>query len=122
LKVLEFIEDMVGAYATANLAVCRAGAMTLAELAMTGVPAVLVPYPYATDDHQTANARAVENRGAAVVIKDSELSPDALLDAVKRCINSPEVLSSMSEAMKSLARPEAASRIAELAFDIARKS
>jgi UDP-N-acetylglucosamine--N-acetylmuramyl-(pentapeptide) pyrophosphoryl-undecaprenol N-acetylglucosamine transferase len=122
LKVLEFIEDMAGAYAVADLAICRAGAMTLAELAMTGVPAVLVPYPYATDDHQTANAKAVEAHGAAVVIKDSEISPETILTSVEHCIESPEVLSSMSAAMKSLARPDAASRIAELALTIARKS
>jgi UDP-N-acetylglucosamine--N-acetylmuramyl-(pentapeptide) pyrophosphoryl-undecaprenol N-acetylglucosamine transferase len=119
LKVLEFIEDMSGAYAISDLALCRAGAMTLAELAMTGVPAVLVPYPFATDDHQTANARAVESHGAALMIKDSDLSPESIFSAVQHCMNSQEVLSSMRAKMKSLARPDAGARIAEIALSLA---
>ncbi len=122
LRVLEFIEDMSGAYAVADLAICRAGAMTLAELTMTGVPAILIPYPFATDDHQTANAKAMESRGAALLIKDSELTPDTVLSAAQSCLKSEEALSSMSEKMKSLAQPDAAARIAEIALSLAVKS
>jgi len=122
LKVLEFIEDMSGAYAVSDIAICRAGAMTLAELAMTGVPAILVPYPFATDDHQTANARSVEAQGAAVLITDSELTAERLVSSVEKCMNLEAVLSSMSMKMKSLARPDAASRIAEIALSLSERS
>ncbi|HEY3294589.1 MAG TPA: undecaprenyldiphospho-muramoylpentapeptide beta-N-acetylglucosaminyltransferase [bacterium] len=121
LKVLEFIDDMPGAYAVSDLAICRAGAMTLAELAMTGVPAVLIPYPFATDDHQTANAKAVETRGAALLIKDADLTSQNVFSAVQHCMSSEEVLSSMSIKMKSLAHPEAASRIADIALSLTEK-
>jgi UDP-N-acetylglucosamine--N-acetylmuramyl-(pentapeptide) pyrophosphoryl-undecaprenol N-acetylglucosamine transferase len=121
LIVLEFIEDMASAYAACDLAVCRAGAMTLAELAMSATPAILIPYPFATDDHQRANAEAVEAQGAAAVIADSALNPDLLMATLKRCTDSPSLLSSMSTRMASLARPEAAARIAEIALSIVRK-
>jgi len=73
-RVLPYCDAMEDAYAVADLAVARAGAMTLAELAATGVPAILVPYPFAAADHQTANARAVEATGAAVVVADADIA------------------------------------------------
>jgi UDP-N-acetylglucosamine--N-acetylmuramyl-(pentapeptide) pyrophosphoryl-undecaprenol N-acetylglucosamine transferase len=118
LLILEFIEDMANAYAIADLAICRAGAMTLAELAVIGVPAILVPYPFATDDHQSANAKSVAEKGGAVCIKDSELSPTLLTSTVRDILESADKLSQMSDGMKSLARPDAATRIAEIALTI----
>lgn len=122
LTTLEFIEDMPSAYAAADLAVCRAGAMTLAELALTGLPAILIPYPFATDDHQTANACAIADRNAAVLIKDAELNPVDLSNTVHRILSAPDTVQTMSAQMKSLARPDAADRIAATAIAIARKS
>ncbi len=122
LKVQNFIEDMPGAYAMADLAICRAGAMTLAELAVAGVPAILVPFPFATDDHQTVNARSVVSVGGAKLIADHDLSPELLRTTVEECIADESILRAMSGAMKSLARPEAALEVADIALRAARRA
>lgn len=101
--VCPFIEDMAAAYALADLVICRAGALTLAELATVGLPAVLVPFPHATDDHQTANARAFERGGAARVVADSEFDGAALVQAVRELGDEPGRLRAMSEAATRLA-------------------
>lgn len=121
LIVCEFIDDMPGAYAVADVSICRAGAMTLAELTMAALPAILIPYPYATDDHQTANARSVVEAGAAMMIADRELTAELLTSKIQACLNSESVLTDMATRMKSLARPHAADRIAEIAFTLADK-
>ncbi len=118
LVVTEFIDAMPDAYAASDLAVCRAGAMTLAELAICGLPAILVPYPFAADDHQTENARSVERAGAALVISDSECSGKALSDAVRLISANPEQFRNMKTAMQSLARPNAAAEIARIALSL----
>jgi UDP-N-acetylglucosamine--N-acetylmuramyl-(pentapeptide) pyrophosphoryl-undecaprenol N-acetylglucosamine transferase len=107
-----FIHDMTGAYACAGLALCRAGATTLAELAATGTPAVLVPFPFAAHDHQTANARALADAGGAVLVPEGELKNRnmgaLLLDLLER----PEKLRAMSAAARTMARPDAADLVA----------
>jgi len=80
--VIAFVEDMAEAYAWADLAICRAGAMTISELAVTGLPAVLVPYPYAIDDHQTKNAEVLAEVGAALLMPQSELTAEHLASAI----------------------------------------
>ncbi len=122
LNVQSFIEDMPGAYAMAELAICRAGAMTLAELAVAGVPAVLIPFPLATDDHQTVNATSVVSAGGAKLIADRDLSPESLLRTIEECVADDGSLRAMSAAMKSLARPEAALEIADIAIRAARRA
>lgn len=122
LIVREFIHNMPEAYAVSDLAICRSGAMTLAELAAAGVPALLIPYPFATDDHQTANAQAVAEVGAAVTIKDSRLDADTLFDTMNRLFESEIERRQMAERMKSLAKPDATERIVDLALSIARTS
>src|SRR5690606_33129088 len=77
-SVVEFIDDMAGAYRQADLLVCRSGAMTIAEIAAIGVASVLVPYPHAVDDHQTGNARFLSGNGAAVLMPQSELAAEGL--------------------------------------------
>src|SRR5439155_10683619 len=77
-KTFAFIEDMAAAYAETDIVVCRAGATTIAEIAAAGVASVLIPYPHAVDDHQTANARFLADAGAAVLVPQSELSPERL--------------------------------------------
>ncbi len=117
LWVQPFIERMDYAYAIADLVVCRAGATTLAELAVAGKPSVLVPYPHATADHQTANAQTVRAHGAAEVIEDARL--DEQLVPVIRGLMAGGRLASMAAASKQLARPEAARTIARRVIQLA---
>ena len=112
-RVVAFEPDMPTRYAEHDLALCRSGALTVAELAMARLPALLVPYPFAADDHQTANARAAAEAGAAVLLDSRPLDPAALLEALSRFAAEPGRLHPMSEAAGALARPDAAERIAE---------
>lgn len=112
LRVTEFVHDMGAAYAAARLVVARAGAMTLAELAAAGRPALLVPYPYAAEDHQTANARFVEAQGAAVVVPQSDLTADSLARRVRELLADTEKLDAMGQAARGSAAAGARARIA----------
>jgi UDP-N-acetylglucosamine--N-acetylmuramyl-(pentapeptide) pyrophosphoryl-undecaprenol N-acetylglucosamine transferase len=113
-ELVPYEEHMDRFYGTASLAVCRAGAVTVAELAAAGVPSVLVPWPGAAGDHQTDNARVMEQAGAAVLVPDAT-ADGARLDAVAReLLLDPVRLASMANAAKSLARPDAADRLADL--------
>ena len=109
------------ALAAADLAVFRAGAIGLAELAAKGVPAVLVPYPYATANHQEFNAKAVEAAGAARVILDKELTGENLLEEIEKLLINDNQLQAMKKAAKSLGKPEAAAEIAQQALNLVRK-
>ena len=104
-----FIEDMAGAYAWADVVICRSGALTVAELAAAGVASVLVPFPHAVDDHQTFNAAFLAERGAAVLIPQSELTPEAV---ARIATYSREQLLQMAECARALAKPEAAEAVA----------
>lgn len=108
-----FITDMAGAYAWADLVVCRAGALTLAELCAAGVGAVLVPYPHAVDDHQTRNAEALVERGAAVLLPESPRLADALANVLDGLLRAPALRLDMARAARHLALPDAAGRIAD---------
>lgn len=110
-EVVAFESDMPTRYRWADLAICRAGALTVAELALAGVPALLVPYPFAADDHQTANARALEAAGAARCFNTQPLDLTALAQAVAEFITSPGRLVLMRESAVRLARPDAADEI-----------
>jgi UDP-N-acetylglucosamine--N-acetylmuramyl-(pentapeptide) pyrophosphoryl-undecaprenol N-acetylglucosamine transferase len=101
---------MAEVYGQSRLCICRAGATTLAELAALGMPAILVPYPRAAEDHQTINARYFAERGAAVIIPDAELTPDALQKTLQK-IDNPDTLGRMSAQMKALGAADAAERI-----------
>jgi len=109
-----FIDRMDLAYAAADLVLCRAGASSIAELTVLGLPAVLVPYPHATADHQTANALEVAAAGGAVVIADAELDAARLVAAVEPLFARDEVLAEMARGARSFGRPEAARELAEL--------
>ncbi|NQU06758.1 MAG: undecaprenyldiphospho-muramoylpentapeptide beta-N-acetylglucosaminyltransferase [Calditrichaeota bacterium] len=106
------IEKMSLVYDASDLAVTRCGAMTLAELAAAGLPAVLVPYPYAADGHQEKNARAVESAGAAMMILDKDLDSKVLIDAIEM-IAQKEKRTEMAAAMQEIAMIDAVDRIAE---------
>ncbi|MBW2272048.1 MAG: undecaprenyldiphospho-muramoylpentapeptide beta-N-acetylglucosaminyltransferase [Deltaproteobacteria bacterium] len=117
VEVVAFERNMPARYAWADIAVCRAGALTVAELALSGLPALLVPYPYAADDHQAANARELERAGAArrlEGLEDSDESGARLAGILAELFAAPERLVAMGEAASSLARPGAAARIIDL--------
>ncbi len=106
-EVHPFIEDMASAYAWADLVVCRSGAMTVAELAAAGLPSILVPYPHAVDDHQTANGRYLEEQGAAIIGSESELTAEQLGDWLSELTVDRQRLLQMANCARRLARPEA---------------
>ena len=116
-EVVAFIEDMAARYAQADLVVCRAGAMTIAELAAGGVPGILVPFPYAVDDHQTANARFLVEQGAALLLPQSEMTPQrlaALIEGLDRAR-----LLEMARRARALGKPEAARVVAARCMELA---
>ena len=113
VQVFPYIEDMVHAMAAADLIVSRAGASSTAEIAAVGRPSILVPYPYATENHQEINARACESAGAGEVILDADLNPERLLDSLRRLLPDAQARETMGRAALTLARPEAAEIIAD---------
>ena len=114
-----YLYNMPEALAAADIAVFRAGAIGLAELTARGIPAILIPYPYAAANHQEHNARAVEQHGAAIVISDKDLTGLCLADTIESLRGAPEKLQSMADASRRLGRPDAARTIAELAINLA---
>ena len=116
--VHEFLDDMAAAYAAADLVVARAGAMTIAEIAAAGRPALLVPFAAATHAHQEANARALESSGAAVVLTEAEATEETLGAALAGLLGDPLRLLEMGEAARRSALPDAASRLCDLLFEV----
>jgi UDP-N-acetylglucosamine--N-acetylmuramyl-(pentapeptide) pyrophosphoryl-undecaprenol N-acetylglucosamine transferase len=113
-RVVAYIENMAEAYRWADLAVCRAGAMTVSELMAAGLPAVLVPYPHAIDDHQTHNARYLADSGAAVLIPQPELTPERLSRELTHLSQEPGRLAEMSRRARTLAKLDAARVVADV--------
>ncbi len=116
-ELTPYIEDMASAYAWADLVVCRAGALTVAELCAAGLPALFVPYPAAVDDHQTANARPMADAGAAVIIDESMLSAEVLARQLSEWLSSRDDLQLKADKARGLARPKALLRITELCLE-----
>lgn len=114
--VKPYLHNMPTALAIADLAVFRAGAIGLAELMAKGIPSILVPYPYATANHQEFNARAVEAKGAAKVIVDKELNADRILEIIEQMLLHENELKDMAAAAKKLGKPSAAENIAKQAL------
>jgi len=119
VTVVPFITDMAAAYAIADLAVCRAGATSMAELTACGVPAILVPYPHATADHQTHNAAALVRTGGAVAITDAQLTGVSLDEAVTGILGDAATTANMRKAAQVFSRRDAAQRVARLVQAIA---
>lgn len=117
----EFIADMPAAYAAADVVACRAGASTIAELTVLGLPSVLVPYPHATDDHQTENARALADVGAAKTVPDEWLAPRSLVRLCEPWLTDDSARSEAAAAASALGRPDAAQRVANLVLRAARR-
>ncbi|WP_378951969.1 undecaprenyldiphospho-muramoylpentapeptide beta-N-acetylglucosaminyltransferase [Pelosinus sp. sgz500959] len=111
-----YLYNMPQAMAVADLAIFRAGAVGLAELTAKGIPSILIPYPYAAENHQEFNARVMEQQGAAVVIRDAELTGYRLIEVMNELMNSPQKLDGMAAASKRMGCPEAAETIAKMAL------
>ncbi len=118
-SVEAFIADMAAAYAWADIVVCRAGALTLAEVCAAGVSSVLVPLPTAVDDHQTKNGLYLVERGAAVLLKQDDTLADRLAKTLRELAGDPTKRLAMAEAARSLAKPDAADRVADIVLEVA---
>ena len=116
-ELVAFIDDMAARYAEADLVICRAGAVTVSELAAGGMASVLVPFPHAVDDHQTANAKFLSERGAAVLIQQRDLTPEKLADLIGS-LDRPKLLD-MARKARSLGKPEAARVVAQRCMQLA---
>jgi len=112
-RVAPFIEDMAAAYGWADLVVCRAGALTVSELAAAGLGAILVPFPFAVDDHQTANAGFLADAGAALVLQESGLSPESLAAVLRPLLADRARLLAMARAARTVGVGDAARRVAD---------
>ncbi|MEM6998569.1 MAG: undecaprenyldiphospho-muramoylpentapeptide beta-N-acetylglucosaminyltransferase [Pseudomonadota bacterium] len=112
VEVMPFIENMAEVYAWADIVICRAGALTIAELAAAGVSSILIPYPYAVDDHQTQNANYLSNKGAAIQIQEINLTIERLKELLLTLFNAPEQLMHMAVNARQLAKPTATDDVA----------
>lgn len=116
-RVVPFIDDMAAAYAWADLVLCRAGALTVAELAAAGVGAILVPLPHAIDDHQTHNARWLSEQRAGVLIRQDELNPEGLAKQLAELAAQPQELLAWARSARALAKTDAARQVAQACCD-----
>ena len=115
-ELVAFIDDMARRYAEADLVICRAGAVTIAELSAGGVASILVPFPHAVDDHQTANARFLADRGAAILLPQSEMTPQKLA-ALIGSLDRPKLLE-MAQKARALGKPDAARLVAQRCMEL----
>jgi UDP-N-acetylglucosamine--N-acetylmuramyl-(pentapeptide) pyrophosphoryl-undecaprenol N-acetylglucosamine transferase len=115
--VVAFISRMDEAYREADIVVCRAGALTVSELASAAMPSVLIPFPYAVDDHQTKNGQQLQNAGAAVVVQEKDL--DIFVAKLSDILRAPENLTQMARAARSVAKPEATQHVADRVMEVA---
>ncbi len=118
-RVEPFIDDMADAYAWADLVLCRAGALTVAELAMMGRPAILVPLPHAIDNHQYWNARALCDAGAGLLLEQKDLGPAVLAQTIGALQQDPARLAAMARAARAVARPDATEHVADCCEELA---
>jgi UDP-N-acetylglucosamine--N-acetylmuramyl-(pentapeptide) pyrophosphoryl-undecaprenol N-acetylglucosamine transferase len=117
VELVAFLDDMTSAYANADLVICRAGAMTVAEISAVGVAAFFVPFPYAVDDHQTTNAAFLADNGAALVVQQRDLSAETLAEWLRS--QTRETLAEMAERSRSLAKPDATEQVAQICATVA---
>jgi UDP-N-acetylglucosamine--N-acetylmuramyl-(pentapeptide) pyrophosphoryl-undecaprenol N-acetylglucosamine transferase len=120
--IRSFLDDMAASYANADVVICRAGALTIAELAAAGVASILIPFPFAVDDHQTHNARFLSGRNAAWLLPQSELSAEKLAQLLRELADSQqgrEKLSVMAQQARSVAKADAAQQVAQVCAELA---
>ncbi|HET9623380.1 MAG TPA: glycosyltransferase [Kofleriaceae bacterium] len=108
-----FIKEMATAYLEADVIVSRAGATTVAELAIAGKPAIFIPYPFAADNHQELNAQEMRDAGAALTYRQADLTPSILADELRKLLDDDDRRARMGSAMKALAKPGAAATIVD---------
>ena len=120
VELVEFIEDMASAYAWADAVVCRAGALTVAEIAAAGLPAVFVPFPAAVDDHQTANALGLTEAGAAITVQERDIDDVALARLLGEFLTNRDDLLERAECARSLAVPDSLATITERCLELVR--
>ncbi|MCH7762548.1 MAG: hypothetical protein IIB95_02250 [Candidatus Marinimicrobia bacterium] len=113
IRIKPFIDDMKSAYALADLTLSRAGALTIAEITVCGLPSVLIPLPSAAADHQTHNAKALEEQGAAKMLPESEMGSKNLTVLINNLLNNEHTLNKMSKSSKAFGKPEAVSVIVD---------
>jgi UDP-N-acetylglucosamine--N-acetylmuramyl-(pentapeptide) pyrophosphoryl-undecaprenol N-acetylglucosamine transferase len=113
-KVVPFIDDMSNAYAWADLVICRAGALSVSEIAAAGLASILIPFPAAVDDHQTANAQFLQRANAALIIQEKELTTEKLLEILQKFSNNRSQLISMAINARQQAKPDATQRVVEI--------
>lgn len=113
VKVAPFIEDMAGAYAWADLVLCRCGALTITELSIMGRPSIVVPLPHAIDDHQTANAQVLTDCGGATLLRQSDMNEASVAGLLQDFLGNPQQLSAMAAAALAAAIPDAAERVSD---------
>jgi len=114
IEVLPFINNMADAYDWADLVICRAGALTVSELMVAGVAALLVPYPYAVDDHQSMNAKVLVDAGAALVVQQAELDAERLHELLTELVTDKKRLLAMAKSARALAKPQATQQVADV--------
>jgi len=120
IKVSEFIKDMATAYQWADLVICRAGALTVSELAMAATPAIFVPLPHAVDDHQTKNALYLVKCNAAKLLPQKQLNKESITVLISELFDQPEILENMAKAAYSAAKSDASQRVAKLCQQLAK--
>lgn len=117
-QVSAFIDDMGAAYAWADVVICRSGALTIAELALVGVASILIPFPYATQDHQLHNAKYLSEQQAAVLLLESECTPERLASILLHMQAHPQQYVEMAKASYALAKPQATEKVAQLCLEV----
>ena len=117
-RVTPYIDSMADELAAADVVVCRAGAMTVGELAAVGRAAILVPFAQATNNHQEENARVLEANGGAIVITEAELTPERLAAAISDVLSDPQRSVQMGDSLKSLSSPDATTKIVQIIEEI----
>jgi UDP-N-acetylglucosamine--N-acetylmuramyl-(pentapeptide) pyrophosphoryl-undecaprenol N-acetylglucosamine transferase len=116
--VTEFIDDMAAAYGWADLVICRSGALTISELMAAGLPAILVPFPFAVDDHQTVNGRVLVDADAARMIQQRDMTPASLAGLLSEMLADSTALHRMAERAYGMARRDAACRVADVCTEV----
>lgn len=117
-EVIAFVDDMAAAYSAADFVICRAGALTVSELTAAGLGSVLIPYPHAIDDHQSANARWLVDNDAALMLQQQDLNPEALASLLEELLANTQRLMAMATAARALALPDAVSTVADVCEEV----
>ena len=119
INVVAFIDGMEDAYGWADFVICRAGALTVAELTSAGLGSLLIPFPFAIDDHQTSNGQLLVDQGAATMLQQSQLTPEILANEINSICNRPKQRLNMAMCARELAKNDAAQAVARVCLEVA---